>query len=88
MDAMIKEKAAQKLKRFLLDPDIENLLSVKEFETLIPYHKGFCIYVQANWDESGLKHLKNNLYSEGSKEYEEFKNGSFAGMIWAQDSEE
>jgi len=81
-------KATEKLNRFVQRPSVEFLLEASEFETLNPLNKGFCIYVQADWDESGLKHLKNNPYPEGSEESEQFKEGSYNGMIWAQDSEE
>jgi hypothetical protein len=80
--------AKERLNKFVMNPSVEFLLTAAEFETLSPIEKGFCSYVQADWDESGLKHLKDNPYPIGSPGYDLFNLGSHEGMIWAQDSEE
>ncbi len=68
-------------------PCVEFLLTMEEYETLTPYDKGLCQYMQSSWDESQLSET-DNPYTPGTKDWEEFKKGSHAGMIMAQDSEE
>jgi hypothetical protein len=80
--------ALEKLNSFMYYPCEEHLLTIEEFETLTPHNKGFCLYVQAAWDKSPLSELPCDYYKEGSEEAKQFKDGSFAGMIWAQNSED
>jgi hypothetical protein len=80
--------ALEKLNNFTLNPKVEFLLTLEEFETLTPHNKGYCLYVQSSWLESLLDESALNEYEPLSKEYLAFLNGSYIGMLWAQDSEE
>jgi len=81
--------AKEKLKKFLQNPRVEFLLSVKEFESLSPYEQGFCHYAQSSWNESELETICSDItFQAGTKESDDFKKGSYAAMIWATETEE
>ena len=77
----------QKMSAFLLNPCKENLLTLDEYESLSAEHKGWASYMQSSWDESEIPE-DINPYKEGTKEFEDFKRGSFAAMQQVQEMEE
>lgn len=79
--------AKEKLSAFLFNPCKENLLTLAEYELLSAEHKGYCSYMQSSWEESEIPE-DINPYKEGTNEFEDFKNGSFAAMQQVQEMEE
>lgn len=64
-----------------------DLITKTEYDKLTPIQQGYVVYMQSEWPGSELKEF-SNPYPDGSKEYDEWRDGEFRGVLAAQDSEE
>lgn len=77
----------QKIEAFLLNPSVNTLLTLEEYESLSPYKKGYVSYLQSSWPESELPE-DVNPFGEDTTGYHQFNDGAFHAMIDVQDSVE
>jgi hypothetical protein len=76
----IMKLARRKAKKLLA---MRKLITLAEFKTLVPFHQGFAIYMQAEREGSELKGQRNP-YPKGSVEDKQWRDGEQAAVLEVQ----
>ncbi len=82
---MVKKSTVKKIENWVDNPCVENLLSVKEYDSLPSRAKGYVCYMQASWEESNIS--EENPYKKGSRNYKAFNEGEHSAMMEVQEIE-